>query len=124
MERGVQFNRILLVLQMVINVAHTVVVQHKEFVKLEPGQNITGNIVATFTAQSPRTLLRHVSGTHLGLMVHSHLRFIGRELLHVLFPLFWSHYSDLPFSQILHGLNSSSMGCVPIFAIAWTEKFT
>ena len=38
----------------------------------------------------------------------------------------WTH-SHLPFGQLLHGLKSSIMGCVPIFCdyvTMWTEKFT
>ena len=32
-------------------------------------------------------------------------------------------HSHLPFGQLLHGLKSLTMGCVPIFVIAWTEMF-
>ena len=35
----------------------------------------------------------------------------------------WTH-SHLQFGQLLHGLKSSIIGCVPFFAIVWTGKFT
>ena len=62
-------------------------------------------------------------------MIHSRLRFIRRELFRELFAnngLYCTKgvHSHLQFGQLLHGLKSSVMGYVPIFAIAWTEKLT
>ena len=56
-------------------------------------------------------------------MVHSQLQFIRREVFANGLHRSKEAFSHFAFGQLLHGLKGSTIGCVPIFVIARSEKF-